>query len=285
MRSGRRRARAASKPSAGSRSPPSRQGATFTSSGTSSIPRDIQLAAFPHRGSARIASPASRPLAIAWRSWGCRSTSDRCSRQARQESGRSIGRPQIARAMVDRRLRRRHARSIRSLARDRPSRVRPARRAVARRSDRDRCTAPQASRRSPIRDRPPSTQGFPRMSDAGLDALEAYHPDHDRASTEHYRMLADDLKLLVTGGSDFHGDPSHGLRTGRRHAPRRSLASPPRRRSACLTRAVVAIDVRGRAEGLSRSSSASRPATSRCARANRLRCSASIKQPRRCSSI
>ena len=27
-------------------------------------------------------------------------------------------------------------------------------------------------------------------------------------------MLADDLKLLVTGGSDFHGDPSHGLEPG-----------------------------------------------------------------------
>jgi predicted metal-dependent phosphoesterase TrpH len=50
--------------------------------------------------------------------------------------------------------------------------------------------------------------------DAGLDALEAFHPDHDTASTGRYRGLAARLKLLVTGGSDFHGDPSHGWEPG-----------------------------------------------------------------------
>lgn len=45
---------------------------------------------------------------------------------------------------------------------------------------------------------------------AGLDALEAYHSDHDAAATGHYLALAGRLKLLVTGGSDFHGDESHG---------------------------------------------------------------------------
>jgi hypothetical protein len=45
---------------------------------------------------------------------------------------------------------------------------------------------------------------------AGLDALEVYHPDHDRAYTERYLRLALQLKLLVTGGSDFHGDADHG---------------------------------------------------------------------------
>ena len=45
---------------------------------------------------------------------------------------------------------------------------------------------------------------------AGLDALEAYHSYHDAAATGHYLALAGRLKLLVTGGSDFHGDESHG---------------------------------------------------------------------------
>jgi 3',5'-nucleoside bisphosphate phosphatase len=50
--------------------------------------------------------------------------------------------------------------------------------------------------------------------EAGLDALEAHHPDHDQASTARYLALAAGFNLLVTGGSDFHGDPSHGWEPG-----------------------------------------------------------------------
>jgi predicted metal-dependent phosphoesterase TrpH len=46
----------------------------------------------------------------------------------------------------------------------------------------------------------------------GLDALEAFHPDHDAALVDHYVRLAGSLGL--TGGSDFHGDPTHGLSPG-----------------------------------------------------------------------
>ena len=56
--------------------------------------------------------------------------------------------------------------------------------------------------------------------DSGLDALEAFHPDHDAAATARYRRLASDLKLLVTGGSDFHGDPAHGWEPGAVMLPR-----------------------------------------------------------------
>jgi predicted metal-dependent phosphoesterase TrpH len=45
---------------------------------------------------------------------------------------------------------------------------------------------------------------------AGLDALEAYHSNHDEAATAHYLALARTYALRVSGGSDFHGDPSHG---------------------------------------------------------------------------
>jgi hypothetical protein len=48
------------------------------------------------------------------------------------------------------------------------------------------------------------------LAEAGLDALEVYHTDHDAAATIRYRGLADRLKLGVSGGSDFHGDESHG---------------------------------------------------------------------------
>jgi 3',5'-nucleoside bisphosphate phosphatase len=44
----------------------------------------------------------------------------------------------------------------------------------------------------------------------GLDALEAYHSEHDAAATARYLALAADLGIAVSGGSDFHGDPAHG---------------------------------------------------------------------------
>jgi predicted metal-dependent phosphoesterase TrpH len=48
------------------------------------------------------------------------------------------------------------------------------------------------------------------LADAGLDALEAYHSEHDPATTTRYLALARHLGLDVTGGSDFHADEAHG---------------------------------------------------------------------------
>jgi 3',5'-nucleoside bisphosphate phosphatase len=60
----------------------------------------------------------------------------------------------------------------------------------------------------------PSTTGrddaIPGFVDAGLDALEAFHSDHDEAATLGYLQMAKSLGILVSGGSDFHGDESHG---------------------------------------------------------------------------
>ena len=41
---------------------------------------------------------------------------------------------------------------------------------------------------------------------AGMPAIEAFHSDHDPETTARYRRLASASRLLVTGGSDFHGD-------------------------------------------------------------------------------
>lgn len=49
---------------------------------------------------------------------------------------------------------------------------------------------------------------------AGLDALEVYHSDHDAVAIERYHRIASELGLLMTGGSDFHGDPGHGIEPG-----------------------------------------------------------------------
>jgi predicted metal-dependent phosphoesterase TrpH len=52
------------------------------------------------------------------------------------------------------------------------------------------------------------------LRDAGLDALEAYHSDHDLATRDRYVHMARTLGMLVTGGSDYHGDPAHGVAPG-----------------------------------------------------------------------
>ena len=55
---------------------------------------------------------------------------------------------------------------------------------------------------------------IPALAAAGLDGLEVYHSDHDADAVRRYREMATHLRLLMTGGSDFHGDPGHGLEPG-----------------------------------------------------------------------
>ena len=50
---------------------------------------------------------------------------------------------------------------------------------------------------------------IPRLAAAGLDAIEVRHKDHDAAAEQRYRTLAGQLGLAVSGGSDFHGDDVH----------------------------------------------------------------------------
>jgi predicted metal-dependent phosphoesterase TrpH len=46
---------------------------------------------------------------------------------------------------------------------------------------------------------------IPGMVDAGLAALEVFHPDHGQDDVAHYEALALAHELAVTGGSDYHG--------------------------------------------------------------------------------
>jgi predicted metal-dependent phosphoesterase TrpH len=45
---------------------------------------------------------------------------------------------------------------------------------------------------------------------SGLDAIEAYHTNHDEEMTGCYRSVAHRLGLSISGGSDYHADESHG---------------------------------------------------------------------------
>jgi predicted metal-dependent phosphoesterase TrpH len=55
---------------------------------------------------------------------------------------------------------------------------------------------------------------LPELRDAGMNALEAYHSDHNAADTQLYLGLARTYGLMVTGGSDFHGTVKPGVRLG-----------------------------------------------------------------------
>lgn len=74
-----------------------------------------------------------------------------------------------------------------------------------------------ASLAHPIRLREDVAGALPGLCADGLTAIEAYHSDHSPAETQLYLQLAADHGLLVTGGSDFHGDakPEIQLGTGR----------------------------------------------------------------------
>jgi hypothetical protein len=133
--------------------------------------------------------------------------------EASVESGRSIGRPQIARAMVAAG----HVRDTREAFDRWLGRGLPA--FVPRAGASARAVIDVIHRAGGLASlaHPGKTGEDPRIAslrDAGLDAIEAFHPDHDAVRVDRYVRLAADLDLLLTGGSDFHGDPAHGLTPG-----------------------------------------------------------------------
>lgn len=55
---------------------------------------------------------------------------------------------------------------------------------------------------------------IPELVQSGLKGLEVYYPEYDQATTEHYQNLARQYGLLITGGSDCHGEAKDKLRLG-----------------------------------------------------------------------
>ena len=47
---------------------------------------------------------------------------------------------------------------------------------------------------------------IPEFARAGITAIEVYHPEHDTATQSHYRKLALQYSMVTSGGADFHGD-------------------------------------------------------------------------------
>lgn len=53
-----------------------------------------------------------------------------------------------------------------------------------------------------------------RLKAAGLGGIEAYYNNHTPAQTEEIKALAEKYDLLLSGGSDFHGENKPGLDLG-----------------------------------------------------------------------
>jgi 3',5'-nucleoside bisphosphate phosphatase len=53
-----------------------------------------------------------------------------------------------------------------------------------------------------------------RMAEAGLDGIEAGHPDHEPEQERRYRVMARRLGLVATGSSDCHGTLFDPVRLG-----------------------------------------------------------------------
>jgi len=52
---------------------------------------------------------------------------------------------------------------------------------------------------------------IPAFVAGGLDAIEAHHSKHTAEDTGRYVKMAAHHDVVVTGGSDYHGDPSHDV--------------------------------------------------------------------------
>jgi predicted metal-dependent phosphoesterase TrpH len=59
---------------------------------------------------------------------------------------------------------------------------------------------------------------LPELCDCGMNAIEAYHSDHDQNDVDKFLALAKRYGLLVTGGSDFHGTAKAGVKLGAGYA-------------------------------------------------------------------
>lgn len=52
------------------------------------------------------------------------------------------------------------------------------------------------------------------LTEHGLEGLEVYHSKHSDKISQYYLEIAEKLGLLITGGSDFHGENTPGIQVG-----------------------------------------------------------------------
>jgi predicted metal-dependent phosphoesterase TrpH len=71
----------------------------------------------------------------------------------------------------------------------------------------------------------PVEGSLPALVEAGLAGLEVYYPNYTPALIERLLRLSRRYGLLITGGSDFHGEGSAGAALGGVYVPPKCLAA------------------------------------------------------------
>ncbi|NLV16506.1 MAG: PHP domain-containing protein [Syntrophomonadaceae bacterium] len=52
------------------------------------------------------------------------------------------------------------------------------------------------------------------MIDLGINGIEVFYPDHSEQQTSYFRKLSQEKGLLITGGSDYHGESAERNQLG-----------------------------------------------------------------------
>ena len=52
------------------------------------------------------------------------------------------------------------------------------------------------------------------LVDVGLEGVEVFHSKHTKSDSQYYKKLAEEFDLLITGGTDFHGENNPGVKIG-----------------------------------------------------------------------
>ncbi|HTO68721.1 MAG TPA: PHP domain-containing protein [Myxococcota bacterium] len=138
--------------------------------------------------------------------------------------GGSVGRPHVARALVDAGA----ARDVEDAFARWLRRGRPGYEPNAALSAREAIALVHAAGGVAVLAHPPLSGGIDapggldafveRLVPLGLDGLEVWHPNHKPAQTRRLRRLAETHALLETGGSDFHGADRPEIDVGRGRA-------------------------------------------------------------------
>jgi 3',5'-nucleoside bisphosphate phosphatase len=124
----------------------------------------------------------------------------------RSEPGSSLGRPQVARLLVEAG----HAPSVDAAMQELLARGKPAYVARQGLGPRDAITAVRAAGGLPVlahfADAPARRDLVTELIRAGLAGLEVHYRHFDAATVAEMAALAAELHLVPTGGSDYHGD-------------------------------------------------------------------------------
>jgi predicted metal-dependent phosphoesterase TrpH len=66
---------------------------------------------------------------------------------------------------------------------------------------------------------------IPQLKEAGLKGIEVLYPEHTSSQRSHYQDLAREYSLLITGGSDFHGQAKPHIILGAIRMPYETVES------------------------------------------------------------